>query len=181
MRYMRGTDIPHVMTIEQDAAAENWTETTYGRELANAAARYLVVETARGLIAGIAGAWLIVDELHVITVAVRVPERGHGLGKLLVHGLLSIAREHRLAVATLECRASNDIARGLYRRWGFHEVGVRHRYYADGEDAVIMTTEDLGSAAFARYEAEMLRDLRRQFPGASLDIRDQWAPVEPTG
>ena len=36
-------------------------------------------------------------------------------------------------------RASNGAARALYAGCGFEEVGERRRYYADGEDAVIMT------------------------------------------
>ena len=181
LRYMRRDDIPAVATIDQDAAAENWTVATYERELENAAARYIVVETGPGCIAGLAGAWLIVDELHVITVGVRIPDRRKGLGTLLVHGLITIARDHALAVATLECRVSNDTARNLYRRFGFHEVGMRPHYYADGEDAVIMTTETLDGEAFARYYRRILDDLRRRFPEGALAVRGDPAPGFATG
>lgn len=173
LRYMRRDDIPAVATIDQDPAAESWTAATYARELENAAARYIVVEAMPGYVAGLAGAWLIVDELHVITVAVRVPDRGRALGALLVHGLITIAREHGLSVATLECRVSNDVARALYRRFGFHDVGLRRRYYADGEDAVIMTTEALDSEGFARYYVPMLEGLKQRFPEGSLTIRGE--------
>lgn len=178
LRYMQPHDIPAVATIDQDAAAENWTVGTYERELANAAARYIVVETAPGYLAGLAGAWLIVDELHVITVGVRMSDRGKGLGKLLVHGLITIAAEHGLSVATLECRVSNEVARGLYRRFGFHEVGERRHYYADGEDAVIMTTEDLGSKGFTRNYRRIIEELRRRFPPGSLVIRGDREPAK---
>lgn len=33
---------------------------------------------------------------------------------------------------------SNTRAQNLYRKFGFRVVGVRSRYYADGEDALIM-------------------------------------------
>lgn len=178
---MRRDDIPAVATIDQDAAAENWTVATYERELENAAARYIVVETGPGYLAGLAGAWLMVDELHVITVGVRIPDRRRGLGTLLVHGLITIAREHALSVATLECRVSNDIARDLYRRFGFHEVGRRPHYYADGEDAVIMTTEPLDGEGFARYYRRILDDLRRRFPQDALTIRGDPAPGRARG
>ena len=39
----------------------------------------------------------------------------------------------------LEVRASNLAAQALYARLGFERVGLRKRYYADGEDAVLMT------------------------------------------
>ena len=39
----------------------------------------------------------------------------------------------------------------LYQRFGFRPVGVRPRYYSDnGEDALIMTTDPLDSAADAQ-------------------------------
>jgi [ribosomal protein S18]-alanine N-acetyltransferase len=41
--------------------------------------------------------------------------------------------------ATLEVRLSNEAAIGLYHQFGFEDVGLRRRYYADtGEDALIM-------------------------------------------
>lgn len=39
----------------------------------------------------------------------------------------------------LEVRASNAAALHLYDSLGFERVGLRRRYYADGEDAVLMT------------------------------------------
>lgn len=39
----------------------------------------------------------------------------------------------------LDVRASNDAALGLYYSLGFERVGLRKRYYSDGEDAVLMT------------------------------------------
>ncbi|HEX7597469.1 MAG TPA: ribosomal-protein-alanine N-acetyltransferase, partial [Polyangia bacterium] len=39
----------------------------------------------------------------------------------------------------LEVRRSNEAALGLYRRFGFVEVGMRPRYYEDNdEDAIVM-------------------------------------------
>jgi len=50
---------------------------------------------------------------------------------------------------TLECRVSNKVAQRLYRKYLFHDAGIRKRYYSDdGEDALIMTTERLDSDEF---------------------------------
>ena len=52
---------------------------------------------------------------------------------------------------TLEVRASNEAAQGLYRSFGFEVVGRRPRYYSDdGEDALIMTTPALVDEAMRR-------------------------------
>ena len=38
---------------------------------------------------------------------------------------------------TLEVRVSNEIARNLYKKFGFREVALRKFYYGD-EDAILM-------------------------------------------
>lgn len=46
---------------------------------------------------------------------------------------------HDAESVLLEVRASNKPAQRLYASLGFERVGVRKRYYGDGEDAVLMT------------------------------------------
>lgn len=62
-------------------------------------------------------------------------------------------------VVTLEVRGSNEIARGLYHKYGFREVGVRKRYYADNnEDAVIMTTPPIQFDEFREHFQTQARE-----------------------
>jgi ribosomal-protein-alanine N-acetyltransferase len=164
-------DIPAVVEIEQASLNGNWPATAFERELdQNAMARYLVLELQSGerpQILGFAGLWLMVDEAHVVTVAVAPEHRRRGYGRLLVHALLGLATRNSMAVATLECRVSNLAARRLYRDYGFYEVGKRTRYYSDnGEDAVIMTTEALDSLPFQ----ERLARLQELLPTVDLSV-----------
>jgi len=62
--------------------------------------------------------------------------RRRGVASALVRAALDLAPA---AEARLECRASNAAARRLYAGLGFAETGVRRRYYADGEDAALLT------------------------------------------
>ena len=40
---------------------------------------------------------------------------------------------------TLEVRKSNEVAKSLYKKYGFEEYGIRPGYYSDDhEDAIIM-------------------------------------------
>ena len=167
---MRREDVPVVMAVERAAYSDGWPATAFERELTqNAMARYLVLGDADGRVLGFAGLWLMVDEAHVVTVAVVPEERRKGLGRVLVHGLIELAIEHGMSAATLEVRISNDAARALYREYGFYEVGTRKRYYSDnGEDAVIMTTEELASPAYQRRLERLGTELRRRFPGIDL-------------
>jgi ribosomal-protein-alanine N-acetyltransferase len=116
-------------------------------------------------VVGYGGLWLMVDEAHVTSVAVRPGFRGKGLGELLMLALFDIATRLGARWVTLEVRVSNAVARRLYAKMGFREAGTRPRYYTDNnEDAVVMWSEELRSASFkeryARLKAELNGKLR---------------------
>lgn len=168
VRWMTVDDLPRVDAIETAAYAAGWPPTAFEQELAgNKLARYVVVEDGGDLF-GFAGLWLMVDQAHVVTVAVDPPMRRRGLGRLLVHALLVVAMEEGMESATLEVRDSNAAAQALYRAYGFYPVGVRKRYYSDnGEDAVIMTTEAFATDAYQRRFTGLATELGGRFPGVS--------------
>jgi ribosomal-protein-alanine N-acetyltransferase len=100
-------------------------------------------------IIGFAGLWLMVDEAHITTIATHPAFRRRGLGELLLVSLIDIAYNIGAKWVTLEARISNYTAQNLYRKYGFREAGVRHRYYSDNqEDAVIMWTDEINSPAY---------------------------------
>ncbi|MBW2233923.1 MAG: GNAT family N-acetyltransferase [Deltaproteobacteria bacterium] len=77
---------------------------------------------------------LVASELYVLGVGVDPAWRRRGVATALVRACLV-----RASVVHLEVRASNAAARRLYAGLGFDEVGLRARYYADGDDAVLLT------------------------------------------
>lgn len=122
-------------------------------------------------IAGYVGMWFMVDDAHIISIAVRQEYRRLGLGELLLISAVEMAMLRRSQRVTLEVRVSNFPAQGLYEKYGFHKVGVRKRYYADNhEDAMIMTTDSIHTpkylgmfqgrvAAFSQRRGEAVRTL----------------------
>lgn len=171
IRRMDTADLTAVATIERDSYGEGWPATAFENELQNnRMARYIVLEEREQVI-GFAGLWLIVDEAHVVTVAVAPGERRRGLGRMLVHSLVQLALAEGMESATLEVRVSNEAARALYRTYGFYEVGERKRYYADnGEDAVIMTTEDLGGRHYQERLARLAEAIQARVPGFVREV-----------
>ena len=112
-------------------------------------------------LAGYVGIWLQGDQAHITEIAVREELRGRGIGELLIIGTLRVAYEQGLTEVTLEARVSNFVAQRLYDKYGFNEAGIRKNYYADNrEDAVIMTTDPIHTAAyrdkFATLQANFL-------------------------
>lgn len=95
-------------------------------------------------IAGFIGIWFMVEEAHIVSVAVREAERGKGLGELLLIGAMELAIARGCRAATLEVRVSNIPAISLYEKYGLMRVGLRKKYYTDNrEDAHIMTADNI--------------------------------------
>ena len=63
--------------------------------------------------------------------------RNNGIGTKLLAHLMSLAVNYRVINITLEVRVSNDVAIGLYKKFGFREVALRKYYYGD-EDGILM-------------------------------------------
>jgi [ribosomal protein S18]-alanine N-acetyltransferase len=121
-------------------------------------------------VAGFVGLWIMVDEAHIINIAVREACRGHGVGELLLVSGIDTAAKLEASVVTLEVRASNRVAQNLYTKYGFKKVGVRRGYYTDNrEDAFIMTTDVITNDEFKR-QFQRLKDNLFQRTN-SLDYR----------
>jgi len=105
-------------------------------------------------ILGYASMWLMVDEAHLTSIAVRETHRHLGIGELLLISIINLAAQLNAHMVTLEVRLSNLTAQALYEKYGFTKVGIRRSYYSDdGEDAVIMSTERITSAPYqARFQ-----------------------------
>ncbi len=162
---MRVEDIPDVHLIERASFPVPWPTYAFRQELeTNRLARYLIVRSGDVIVA-YGGLWMMVDEAHVTTFAVLPEWRRQGIGARLLLALLDLANDLGATVATLEVRISNMDARRLYERFGFRPVGVRPRYYSDNsEDALIMTTEELGSRAMRQRVALLRETLETALP-----------------
>ncbi len=160
------SDIPAVQAIERASFTTPWPPQAYRQELeTNRLAQYLVVRHEGDVIA-YGGVWLMVDEAHITTFAVHPGWRRRGIGERLLVALLDVAVDRGAREATLEVRLSNLPARRLYEKYGFRPVGLRPHYYTDdNEDALIMTTEPLASAAMRERLARLRA--RLEAPGTA--------------
>jgi [ribosomal protein S18]-alanine N-acetyltransferase len=169
-------DLPAVHAIEQASFTVPWPDDAYRSELLTNRLASYVVARAGDAVVGFGGLWVMVDEGHITTFAVDPRWRRRGVGEWILHALLDRAVERHAREATLEVRLSNMPARRLYEKYGFRPVGIRPRYYSDtGEDALIMTTDALASAAMR----ERLAGLRAALEDRPIDPDD--VPDEPPG
>lgn len=101
--------------------------------------RLWVARSAAEPVVAFCSCWLVFDELHIHSVAVRPDWRRRGIARLLMVEVLRAAAREGAGRATLEVRRSNQAARGLYAGLGFVERGTRVGYYTRPvEDALIL-------------------------------------------
>lgn len=84
------------------------------------------------------------DEAEILTVAVDIPQRGQGLGRMLMEAAAARARAFGAVSLFLEVADDNLPAIALYERLGFITVGMRPGYYKRGPARVAARTMRLG-------------------------------------
>ena len=118
-----------------------WSERSVTSELTNPLSLWLVaIEGDR--LAGYVGSQTVLDESDMMNVAVHPDFRRQGIAEALVNELVMCLAENKSRCLTLEVRASNNPAIGLYQKQGFSQVGRRKNYYRNPrEDALILRKE----------------------------------------
>ncbi len=138
LRPMTGSDVSEVARIETTAFSTPWSEATFRSLLERSGVELWVAEWGDQL-AAYAILWRVLDEGELANLAVRKDLRGRGIGSGLLERVLEIAEDSGIRSLYLEVRESNDLAREMYARRGFQEIGVRKGYYeAPREDARVL-------------------------------------------
>lgn len=138
-RPMVEKDLAVILEIEQSAYSFPWTRTIFQDCLRVGYCSWVLERD--GLITAYGVMSVSIGECHILNLCVRPEFQGMGLGQMALGFLLDTAVKHKAEVAFLEVRPSNGIAKRLYQKAGFDEVGIRRNYYPaeyGREDAVIM-------------------------------------------
>ncbi len=177
------------------------TQSAYKRDLDNPSIRYIVVCNKRDVsksegqamqklpwfkrlfsyerhlnvsenVVGFSGFWMIMREAHIIAIGVRGGYRRLGIGEGLLIATIELAQILNANVVTLEVRASNEIAQDLYKKYGFRVAGRRLRYYSsDGEDAIIMSTDNIASMPFQASLQQLKKAHAQRHRGIFAQVR----------
>ncbi|RAL25455.1 ribosomal-protein-alanine N-acetyltransferase [Lujinxingia litoralis] len=140
VRRARPEDLDAIMAVETRAHHHPWQRESFAREFTLEWSRIWVV-CADDEIAGFLAFWRVLDELHILDVAVHPDFQRRGIARALLQMLLALGQAHEVVAVLLEVRVSNAPALGLYKSLGFKRMGRRKRYYEDGEDAWVMCAE----------------------------------------
>ena len=154
IRRMTPADLDRVIEIDRLSFTLPWPERSFHFEVEkNEAARAWVAESQKPngttAIVGMIVGWLIVDEIHIATIAIDPAYRKQGIGRRLMVHLLREACSEGARKSFLEVRRSNSAAIEMYCKLGYQEDGVRPRYYQDNhEDAILMSLQCIDPALF---------------------------------
>jgi len=138
-------DLDAVAALEARCFTNPWTREMLAREIAQSDVAHVFVLRLPGHpVVAFCSCWIVVDELHINTIAVDHPHRRQGHATSLMRHVMEEAARRGARQATLEVRASNDPARRMYESLGFTVTAVRTKYYSEPEeDALILWKADL--------------------------------------
>jgi len=162
---MQKEDVDGIMEIERVSFGTfHWSPESFLSEIDNTMGYYLTgIDKETGKVLGYCGFWLILDEAHITTIAVRPELRGQHLGEVLLQRLIEEAYKNNAKWITLEVRASNIAAQNLYYKYDFKSLGLRKKYYQDNdEDALIMWTENIWDTKFKEKLAKLKEALKNK-------------------
>jgi ribosomal-protein-alanine N-acetyltransferase len=144
---MQLEDIEAVLAIEQQSFTMPWTDVMFRSELQNERTSHMLVARvaqADDRIVGYLGYRVVLDEMHVVLVAVAPAWRQRGIARQMMCQAMDQARAAGCTRATLEVRVSNTPAQQLYYGLRFAPVGTRPKYYVrPTEDALILWRDPL--------------------------------------
>ena len=159
----RRVDLDPILAIEQLSFQWPWSRRSFEGELACPSAFSYVVKSAQtdkgARIVAYAFLRRMVDELHVLKIAVTPAQRGRGMATWFLNHCFTIGAQQGANSVYLEVRLSNIAAIKLYEKLGFKEIGRRSNYYPDSkEDALVM-----------------LKDIETNLPLRREGTKKEWA------
>lgn len=128
-----------ILEIENASFPSPWKRQAFLQEIANPISHLWAV-TAHGALVGYVCFWIVDNVVQILNIAVHSSKRGQGMGYRLIKEVIERGVSRNMKQVWLEVRVSNRAARGLYKKVGFEEVGLRRLYYTDtNEDAITMS------------------------------------------
>lgn len=123
------SDLPLILEIENKSFTNPWTESQIKTSINKT---YLLKND--GVVKGFICLETVIDELHILHMAVHPNFQRKGFGKKLMEKALSFPANKIF----LEVRESNFPAQKLYESFGFKIINKRKNYYQDNNETALV-------------------------------------------
>lgn len=151
LRKFKIEDLERVKHINRLCLPENYTDRFFV-DLHRRFPKTFIVAEAEGQVVGYAmcrietglsifGLRGLIKKGHIVSLAVMPNYRRRGIGEALVREVMENMRSYKAEQCFLEVRKSNRSAIKLYKNLGFQISRTLTHYYADGEDAYLMSID----------------------------------------
>lgn len=142
---MNTDDIMGVFEVSKICFSIPWSKASVESELSNPLAKYIVAKDSdnNNKIVGFIGVWIVMTDGDITNIGVHPDYRRMNIASGLLNSLFKLCNDLDCTILNLEVRRSNLIAQSLYTKFNFKEIGVRHNYYGNKEDAILMQKTDL--------------------------------------
>ncbi len=137
IRAWRKEDVEQIAQMEQRCFSDPWSKEMLADCLRYPYYRCFLAEEG-GQVCGYCVLIALFEDGEVANIAVDTPFRGRGIARRLMEQMHGCAKQLGATRCLLEVRKSNVAAISLYESYGYAAYGVRAKYYADGEDAILM-------------------------------------------
>lgn len=135
---MRISDLAEVVEIERASCTLPWSESLFFNEIENTRSLPRVARKD-GKVVGYLCASHLLDEGHILNLAVHPGLRRSGIASSLIGDMIDRLKGEGCRFLFLEVRASNTEAKEIYEKFSFKVIGTRKNYYTSpAEDAVVM-------------------------------------------
>ncbi|BBB31988.1 ribosomal-protein-alanine N-acetyltransferase [Thermotomaculum hydrothermale] len=125
--------LKEIMEIERASFKCPWSESmflSYGQKF--------ILAYYQNKIVGYICFSTVLDECHILNVAVHPDFRKNGIAQKMIDALFEEREKSGIKFYYLEVRVNNIPAINFYKKNGFKELGLRKKYYQDGTDAFVM-------------------------------------------
>ena len=136
-RQALASDFSSIYQIEQEAFPSNpWPKIQIEAAMVQSKINACYVLEKGNEILGYLMSYHILNENEIVNFAIKKSKQMCGLGSIMLDYYLDKIDSD--SSVFLEVKRTNYPAIKLYLGYGFEEIGIREKYYSNGEDAIVM-------------------------------------------
>ena len=129
--------LSEIISIENQSFDDPWSFYQFEKDLefnkTSGNWVYLINRKVVGYVFGL----IILDEYHITNIAVHPKFLRQKIGTKLMQYIITYLLSNNISIILLEVSSNNISAQKYYKSIGFIAVGIRKKYYKNGDDAIL--------------------------------------------